>query len=216
MAREGKKIHEYDLWTENEHGNRGARHTAVLRMKDNLKFSLEVAGLRFDGNSPNDLEHQAKMQLQDEHDLSWSAIILVDPDLEEGRLQFKRLFHAQTRSGKDVYRLWRFDGDDEQQHSKWNHKDIKTFERFEGASPGSRDGGPRLKDRELPYTAERWTAIVKLDQMLGKAQEQVSEKLYDLIRKGDFDAFLSRATKQGIPRIVFDEATKACLEGLLG
>lgn len=207
MARDGKKIHEFDLWTENEHGNRGLRYTASLRMKDNLKFSLEVGGLHFEGNNPKDLEHQAKMQLEDEHDLSWKAIILIDPDLDEGRLNFKRLFHAKTRSGKDVWRLWRFDGDDEHQYSKWSHNEIETFERLEGASPGTRDGGPRVKDRELPYTPERWTAILKLDEMLDEAQRAVAKKLSEIVRKGDLDAFLARATR-GTPRLIFDEAMK--------
>ncbi|MEK7765444.1 MAG: glycoside hydrolase family 16 protein, partial [bacterium] len=49
-------------------------------------------------------------------------------------------------SGKDVWRVWRFDGADERQRSKWSHDEIETFERLDGGMPGDRDGGPRLKD----------------------------------------------------------------------
>lgn len=205
MAREGKKIQEFDLWTyQAANGNREKKFSATLRMNDSLKFTLEVNGLRFEGMNPSDLVHQATMQLEDEHDLTWRPIILVDCDLEEGRLQFKRLFHAVTRSGKDVWRVWRFDGADEQQHSKWSRSEIETFERLDGGMPGNREGGPRLKDRELPYTPERWTAIMKLDQMLAEAQKAVADKLHEIVRKGDLDGFLAKAT-QSTHRIFFEE-----------
>lgn len=208
MAREGKKIREFDLWTQNEHGNRGMMYTATLRMKETLKFSLEVAGLCFEGDNPRDLEHQAKLQLEDEHDLSWSAVILVDPNLEDGRLNFRRIFQAKARSGKNVWRLWRFGGDDERPVSRWyRSEEIKTTGLLEGGIPGDRADGPKLKERELPYTAARWAAIVKLDEMLDQAQKAIAQKLSDIIQDGDLDGFLLRAT-QGTPRLIWDEAMK--------
>jgi hypothetical protein len=209
MAREGKKIREFDLWTENEHGNRGVSYTATLRMKETLKFSLEVGGLTFEGDNPRDLEHQAKMQLEDQHDLTWGAIILIDPDLEDGRLSFRRLFQAKARSGKSVWRCWRFDGDNERETSRWwRSEEIKTIGLLEGGIPGDRAAGPKLKERNLPYTSARWAAIVKLDEMLDQAQKAIAQKLSDIIQAGDLDGFLARATEQGVPRIIFDEPTK--------
>lgn len=44
--------------------------------------------------------------------------------------------------------------------------------------------------------------------MLSEAKKAVAEKLSDIVRSGDLDGFLKRATKQGTPRIIFDEAMK--------
>jgi hypothetical protein len=202
MARDGKKIEEFKIYLNSR------SYPATLRMTDQFEFILEVNQLRFRGNNPKDLIHQAQMQLENEDGLKWSPIILVDPDLEEGRLNFKRLFQAKSRDGKEVWRSWRFDGDDERQLTTWNRTEVETHERLEGGVPGDRADGPRVKDREMEYTPERWTAIVKLDQMLEEARKAVSEKLSDIIRKGDLDLFLKRATQQGTLRLIFDEATK--------
>lgn len=209
MAREGKKVHEFDLWTQNEHRNRDRRFSAVLRMNDSLQFTLEVNGLKFEGKNPADLTHQAQMQLENEQDLKWESRILVDPDLEEGRLMFRRVFVAKSKDDRDVYRAWRFSGDDEHRVGRWNTEIPKTFELLEGATPGDRTDEARLKDRKMEYTPERWQALVKLDQMLKEAHKAVADKLHDIIRKGDLDGFLKRATAQGTPRLIFDEAVKA-------
>lgn len=201
MAREGKKIEEFKMYL-NSHS-----FPAVLRMGSDWKFVLEVNQLRFEGNTPRDLVHQAQMQLENEHGLDWAPIILVNPDLEDGRLNFRRLFQSASRDGKKVWRLWRFGGDDERQVSTWyRSEEIKTLGLLEGAVPGDRADGPKLVERELPYTPGRWQSIVKLDQMLAEATKTVAEKLSEVIRQGDFDGFLGRAVMQGVPRIVFDGA----------
>lgn len=199
MAREGKKIEEFKLYLNNH------SYPAVLRMTDGYKFVLEVNQLRFEGNTPKDLIRQAQMQLENEHGLEWGAIILVDPDLEDGRLNFRRLFQAKGRDGKEVWRVWCFEGSDEKQPSTWYRtEEIKTIGLLEGAVPGDRADGPKLKERELPYTPGRWMSIVKLDQMLAEATKSVAEKLEAVIRQGDFDAFLGKAVTEGILRITFE------------
>lgn len=202
MAREGKKINEFKLYLNSY------SYPAVLRMSEQHQFTLEVNQLRFEGPTPKDLIRQAQMQLENEHGLEWAPIILIDPDLEDGRLNFRRIFSATSRDGKGVWRRWCFNGDDEKQVCHWYRgTEIKTLGLLEGAVPGDRADGAKLKERALPYTSARWTALVKLDEMLDQAQKAVAKKLSEIINKGDLDAFLARATV-GTPRLIWDEAMK--------
>jgi hypothetical protein len=209
MAREGKKIDEFEIYPRDAKGNRLSKSfPAVLRMTESYKFVLEVNQLRFEGRTPADLVHQARMQLENEDGLNWEPRILVDPDLDEGRLTFRRVFVATSKDGREIYRLWRFAGDDEKQLSRWESKTPATFSRLDGATPGDRTDEARLKDREMPYTPERWAALVKLGGMLDEAHKAVADKLHDIIRGGDLDGFLKRTATHGTPRMIFDEASK--------
>lgn len=199
MSRDGRKIEEFKITLMDN-----SRFPAVLRMTDSMDFILEVNQLTFKGHSPRDLVHQAEMQLENEHGLEWTPIILVDPDLSDNRLVFIRLFQAESRDKKTVWRTWRFDGKNEKEKETWNDHEVETFKLLEGAVPGDRHGGPRLKDRELPYTPERWKALVKLDELLRDAMASVTQKLHDIVRDGDVDAFLATATRDRIPAILFN------------
>jgi hypothetical protein len=201
MSRDGRKVWEGFI----QHGEGMKRSAAIIRMTDSLRFSLEVDDLTFEGDNPKELRLKAEMTLCGEATVQWKPIILIDPDLEEGRLMYRRLFEGTiTSSGRTVYRHWRIGEKDESSKARYS-VDVETYANLTLGAPGGRArDGQRIKDRLLPYSPALWDALNRLDLMLKETNERVAAKVRELIESADLTAKLAAINATGPKALVYD------------
>lgn len=187
----GRKIEEYGI----------EGRTAVLRFDAHtLVFTLEVEGRTFEGETPKELKLQAQAFLRGHDKLEWRPVIAVEtsPYASTLELRYHRYFEADNGE-KKLYRRWRVPGVVGSDGSAF-HTD--TADMTEG-QPGDVDHGPRLKERMLPYTPERWKALRDLEKAIQAALEAARAKLEKILSEGDLDAFLENAGRRGPQTILF-------------
>lgn len=191
--RKGRKLKDYSI----------EGRTAVLRWDPySWVFTVEVEGRTFEGETPKELKLQAEAFLKGHDKLRWNPIISVEPSPYGSSLELRyhRYFKADGGGDKKIYRRWRVPGMVGSDHSMVR---ADTADILEG-EPGDVDNGPRLKDRVLPYTPERWKALRELEKALETALAAAHARFEKILSEGDLDAFLANVGRRGPQAILFE------------
>lgn len=170
MSREGRKIDEFQI----------QKRSAVLRMDQWHNFTVEVDGLSFQGKDVEKLKRDAELAVLGVEKAEWEPVVVLDASPGDLDMSFKRFFCAEV-GGKTLYRAWMVDGKTEP--SRWKCGDSELLQRTDG-EPGD-IVAPHIvvKERELPYTAGFWTALVALRSSIEKAVSDAQIRLADVLRK---------------------------------
>jgi len=194
MRRPGKRFSVYT----HEDGTKWVIRTRETG-RGEFEFFCFDEGLNFHASTPKEVRDLLVGYLNEHHGMVWEPVIVTGKaswkhdDLFG--MEFNRYFRGMKKDKHIVFRSW----DYKDEKGRPNYEEHGT--RLDIGSPGT-EAHPDRSQAVFPYTTERWTTLLQLEQAI----RAIGEKVTDLVNPDD-SKYDDRYDK-GVPKRL-DDAFKA-------